>query len=157
MRARFYFRPYSSSLTNQRNVGVLTPLRCIKRSVNHPGNAKEITVTTPPSHCILGLTSLNSVFNCEVSVNTWCYYVRFSPRGVFTKHQLLFHRKNSILPTKTLMSPGSWGFKILSCFGVEINVGSDMTGDLPPEKIFLPSSLQIQKILESFLRTKNWD
>ena len=30
MRARFYFRPYSSSLKNKRNVGVLIPLRCTK-------------------------------------------------------------------------------------------------------------------------------
>lgn len=38
---------------------------------------------------------------------------------------------------QTIMSPGSWGFKILSCFGVEVNVGSDRT-DLLPEKAFAP-------------------
>ena len=41
--------------------------------------SKEKAVTTPPSHCSLGLTSLKSVFNCDTSVNTWCYHARCPP------------------------------------------------------------------------------
>ena len=48
-----------------------------------PGNrsrsSKEKAATTPPSHCSLGLTSLESAFNCDASVNTWRYYARCPP------------------------------------------------------------------------------
>ena len=48
-------------------------------SENCSRSSKEKAVTTPPSHCSLGLTSLKSVFNCDASVNTWCYYARCPP------------------------------------------------------------------------------
>ena len=48
-------------------------------SENCSRSSKEKAVTTPPSHCSLGLTSLKSVFNCDTSVNTWCYHARCPP------------------------------------------------------------------------------
>lgn len=148
MRPRFYFRPYSSSLKNKMNVGAIIPLRCTERSVNHDGSSKEITVTTPPSHSTLGLTSLNSVFNCEASTNTWCYYVRFSLEQFSPRISFFFTGKNSILFIKPLVSPGSWGFRIFPCFGAEVNVGSDTVLDLTSEA-FPRYRLQIQTIPES--------
>lgn len=134
IRARFYFRPYSSSLANKRYVGVLITLRCTERSVNHYGSSKEITMATPSSHCILGLTSLNSVFNCEASINTWYYYVRFSLEEFLPSISFSWEEFNPV--HWTTVSPGSWGFKILPCFGIQVNVGSDTTVDLPPKKVF---------------------
>lgn len=131
MRPRFYFKPYSSSPKNKMNVGVIIPLRCTERSGNHDRSSKEITVTTPPSHSTLGLTSLNSVFNCEASTNTWCYYVRFSLEQFSPRISFFFTGKNSILSIRPLVSPGSRGFRIFPCFGAEVNIRLNIWGFSP--------------------------